>query len=106
MSITGYLILCRIALAGGILGAVSAVVLYRRLEIRKACSMLYGMPLRKKPAKMALASSKLPPTQQLAAPYSEPTDVLERQDTVCLYRQKPEMKYEQTYIHTDMVIED
>lgn len=98
MSIDGYLMVARAALIAAMLAAVVTGILCWKLEFGKACSMLYGLPMKKcRP----LRSKRQPVTKKKALTQSivkEPkTELLNRYETVCLY--------EQTFIHTQSVIE-
>ena len=98
MSIGGYLIVARVALIAAMLTTVVTGILCWKLELGKACSMLYGLPMKKcRP----LRSKRQPDRKTEALPQStvkEPkTELLNRYETVCLY--------EQTFIHTQSVIE-
>ena len=51
MSINGYLMAGRINFIAAIFGVILTGILYWKLDIRKACSMLYDLPIKPKPAK-------------------------------------------------------
>ena len=100
MSINGYLMAGRINFIAAIFGVILTGILYCKLDIRKACSMLYDLPIKPKPAKLP----KQPNTKTVKASISttkceeEPkTELLNRYETVCLYKQ--------TFIHTSNIIE-
>ena len=98
MSIGGYLMVARVALIAAMLAAVVTGILCWKLEPGKACRMLYGLPVKKY---RPLRSKRQPVTKPKALPHitvKEPkTELLNRYETVCLY--------EQTFIHTQSVIE-
>ena len=50
MSINGYLMAGRINFIAAIFGVILTGILYWKLDIRKACSMLYDLPIKPKPA--------------------------------------------------------
>lgn len=104
MSVAGYMFLCKITLAAGAAGVIAMIILYRKLEIRKACSILYGFPIKKaktvKNPVQADQSMKIQNTQVLP----QKTD-MGGTDTICL-RPRSVTRYEQTFIHTNAVIED
>lgn len=123
MSISGYLLIGKITLIAAILAAILTGILYWKLDIRKACSMLYDLPIKPKPAKSLRQPDTRPakPPRQLdTKPVKPPrqsdtktekasavvttrseeepkTELLNRYETVCLYKQ--------TFIHTSNIIE-
>ena len=88
MSIAGLTWMARLTLAAGGMGIILIIVLYRKLQIRKACHMLWGIPM-----KQTISKEK------------KDTQVLIRNRDVRKAAIKPDIKYEQTYIHTHTVIE-
>ena len=111
MSISGYLLIGKITLIAAILAAILTGILYRKLDIRKACSMLYDLPIKPKPAKpLRQLDTRLakPPRQPdtrkektgivtVKCEEEPKTELLNRYETVCLYKQ--------TFIHTSNIIE-
>ena len=63
MSINGYLMAGRINFIAAIFGVIFTGILYWKLDIRKACSMLYDLPIKPKPAK----PQKQPNTKKVKA---------------------------------------
>ena len=66
MSINGYLMAGRINFIAAIFGVILTGILYWKLDIRKACSMLYDLPIKPKPAK----PQKQPNTKKVKASIS------------------------------------
>ena len=106
MSIDGLTCMARLTLTAGGVGTILTLVLYKKLQIRKACSILWGLPMKNTVPK----EPKKP--KEKAIQEEQQTELL-MQDTQVLMRDKGEMKppmktttkYEQTYIHTQAVIE-
>ncbi len=100
MSISGYLLIGKVTLIAAILAAILTGILYWKLDIRKACSMLYDLPIKPKPAK----PPRQPDTREektgivtVKCEEEPKTELLNRYETVCLYKQ--------TFIHTSNIIE-
>ena len=100
MSINGYLMAGRINFIAAIFGVILTGILYWKLDIRKACSMLYDLPIKPKPVK----PPRQPDTRQekigivtVKCEEEPKTELLNRYETVCLYKQ--------TFIHTSNIIE-
>ena len=100
MSINGYLMAGRINFIAAIFGVILTGILYWKLDIRKACSMLYDLPIKPNPAK----PPRQPDTRKekigivtVKCEEQPKTEILNRYETVCLYKQ--------TFIHTSNIIE-
>lgn len=102
MSITGLTWLARLTFAAGGMGIILIIVLYRKLQIRKACHMLWGIPMKQTISKEKKPAPKIQQTEKLT---QDNTQVLIRNRDVRKTSIKPDIKYEQTYIHTHTVIE-
>ena len=98
MSISGYLLIGKITLIAAILAAILTGILYWKLDIRKACSMLYDLPIKPKPAKpLRQSDTKKTNIAPIKCEEDPKTELLNRYETVCLYKQ--------TFIHTSNIIE-
>ena len=92
MSINGYLMAGRINFIAAIFGVILTGILYWKLDIRKACSMLYDLPIKQPNTKKVKASISTTKCEE-----DPKTELLNRYETVCLYKQ--------TFIHTSNIIE-
>ena len=101
MSIAGLTWMARLTLAAGGMGIILIIVLYWKLQIRKACHMLWGIPMKQTISKEKKPAPKIQQTEKL----TQDTQVLIRNRDVRKAAIKPDIKYEQTYIHTHTVIE-
>lgn len=97
MSISGYLLIGKITLIAAILSAILTGILYWKLDIRKACSMLYGLPIKPKPPRQLDAKIEKASIPTSKCEEDPKTELLNRYETVCLYKQ--------TFIHTSNIIE-